>query len=349
MDSLQLRLCAIICLCSAGCGPAVSLSSDAEANGTDEGTSSAMTGGDTSASGDGPSTMTTTPPPVTLGGSESADGSSGDAPHICWGAVPLLEVPAEFGAGMHDQDGDGLDELWLVAEQDSQTVLAATSQYGALGEFPIEGFFVDIADINGDGLGDLVTVSFSAGPPALTFYPATGPFSFGAGSDELGLQIRGGFPGFVDVRNSPASDVFLNTNNTVQLFDGLGDGGFELSGEVVFDGVVPGTAWPVRGADDRAALVPLSSGGNLCGGGVTRVFTSEPELTVLAESDAENPAGIEGAGILAMATDDGGTRVYRTICTPGGVGVVALQASPGSQQMGATLLAPDSDWATHCC
>ena len=175
MDSWQLRLCAVMCLSSAGCGPVISVASDTEGDeGTQDGSTGRSTGEDTSDSGGSPGTsnpvttgpstvtMTTQMPPETTVGPEPTDGSSGEPPGNCWTQTPLYEVPDDFGSLMRDQDNDGASETWLLSSMGPSTTVIITEHNGGLiDEISVPGFLADVTDVDGDGLRDLVAVSYT--------------------------------------------------------------------------------------------------------------------------------------------------------------------------------------------
>lgn len=227
---------------ASGCGPLLEVPQ--ESMGDSESTSGMPPHGTTSGGGGevGVTGAPVTSTPVTthatgidLGGAwESSSGSSsGETAEPLCAAFYTMEVfPAAVRMLVRDQDGDGTEELWMVAPGPDLQIswLFGVDIGGAheRGEFP--GIFLDMHDIDGDGFLDGTGFDgLVGGPSPWTFSPGE-PGFFGGPAEVMDLTFQEGASGFGQVSSDSYADFFHNEDGVVQLLIGDGAGGFTDGG-----------------------------------------------------------------------------------------------------------------------
>ncbi|MCR9162612.1 MAG: hypothetical protein ACE37F_03420 [Nannocystaceae bacterium] len=324
-----MRRLGLICgLLGVGCGPAVILP---EESGTD---TAAPTGGSTgSGTGTGvddgplptgPAPSTTSPTSVgqesSSSGAFGSESSSGEQA-LCWTSTLAFEAPEESRLLVADQDGDGVDELWLTffggGGPGSATEVFRFTPEGVpepAGFFP--GFMTGLHDIDGDQVRDAVGFAFGGGPPRLTFIPSP-PGLVEGKPIQTTLGFEDGFEAFVDVNDDGLADFIRNADGTTvtELLLGDGAGGFVANAamDAPFEGDV--TALPVVGGDvtvlaESAYFDPLGD------------CIEHPLVAVLAALELELlwtgisfDGWVANAPLAAFGDGDEGS-VYSRVCSP---------------------------------
>lgn len=195
-------------------------------------------------------------------GTTSADTSTGEVPEASWclrGAwQPQIEA-TDLILSVHDGDGDGRDEVWAGREQwDPVTELQSTRLLGLqlldddelldpVVDLEIEGEVMHMADVDGDGMRDLLLAQWSepqpwwqAGLPDGTFDATRQPLS-PPSSSRLWVDADG--DGAVDV-----FDVISGEMGAIDLYLGDGTGSFAPTDQlpapeaVTYTGIVQ--VWP---------------------------------------------------------------------------------------------------------
>ena len=165
-------------------------------------------------------------PPQGDGGSTGFDGD------LCASATLLFEAPEEARLLVVDQDGDGVDELWLSFFEGggpgSSAALFTFSPEGFPepgGFFP--GFIIGMHDIDGDGIKDGTGLAFGGGgPPELSFLLGLPAFIEGSPAP-IDLGLEDGFEAFADVSGDGRADFIRNIDGALELLEGDGLGAFE--------------------------------------------------------------------------------------------------------------------------
>ncbi len=227
-----------------GCGPLVSLpaDTDGDSGGASSGFSDA---GDEDTT---PSSVTGIPPETTLVTTDNPDGdgsTSGFGPDFgdhspttgaveqCWRAVGLLTLPADSRLFAVDQNGDGEKELWISLflngdGPDGFTdifVIDPSDLPEFAGNFP--GFATGLADIDGDGLEDVVGFEFrGGGPPRLSYMRSIGNGVLSNVTEQTTLGIADGFLAFADLDEDGFEDAIRNREPPLTLLSGSGSGEF---------------------------------------------------------------------------------------------------------------------------
>jgi len=317
----------------AGCGPGLIVGG--------QGAEGTGTGGDTGTSPAPPAAVEDDGVPEP-GEAEVDDGvaeetgfaETGEPPDtsLCWQVQPMFEGPTDLGIVVADQDTDGREELWLVFDADSgpgpgDTLVFAVDAAGVpVSETLLSGFMAALGDIEGDGLLDLVTVTFGMGMPFFGFASANGPATFDVPPLPLELQLQQNTSGFFDINGDGPADVFLfSPEGALTLLLGNGGGAFEAVDEVAlgpFDGV---SAMPIDGLPDHAALLTIR---DFQGGeaecteyGYQLIAVADSGLDVLSVSEEApdvaygRPAAMESFGggemiLLHVASCDPGSETH---------------------------------------
>ncbi len=221
---------------------------------------------DVSGSGDGP--ITTTPMPTTFGttsgfGSSGFGSSGGPPPPFCWTVSELFETPEESLLFVVDQDGDGIDELWLSFFEGggpggtSELFVFIDGVPFPAGFFP--GFFTGLHDIDGDQILDGVGFAFGGGgPPNLAFVPGA-PASIEGDPIPTELGFEDGFDGFVDMTGDGVADLLRNAEGSelTELLFGFGDGQFAVTASTASP--FPGDVSAMRIEDSETVVMAGSN------------------------------------------------------------------------------------------
>lgn len=263
----------------AGCASRVILSDDdVEATSDTDTDTATETAASSDGGSDGPSPGTGEPPMPTVGpmsttgpttlGSSGFDSSgfvgssSGGSQPLCWSVQPLFEAPEESRLHVRDQDGDGLEELWLGffdgGGPGGQTDLFwfdATSEPLFAGSFP--GFFTGWHDINGDDVLEAMGFSFGGGPPRLGYIEGS-PFSVQGPVLQTPFDFEDGFEAFADLDSDGLGDFLSGGDGMISLLAGDGAGGFQPTSSVA-SGLAGGlVVRPVRGNVELFAVSETS-------------------------------------------------------------------------------------------
>jgi len=258
----------------AGCAPRMILP-DEGAGGTSEDT-------DTVGSSDGgesdSSPVTTQPPTATIGpmstsgpatatfGTEGSFdssgffGSSGDAPAaLCWSAAPMFVVPEESRLFVRDQDGDGLEELWLsFFEGDGPGASSDLFWFDTGGEPNVGGFFpgfmTGLHNLNGDDALDAVGFAFGGGGPPSVGYIQGSPQFIDGPVTSTTYGFEDGSEGFIDVTNDGLDDFLRNLGDQIEFLEGNGAGEFFPIATVPTGLVGELAPQPVRGNKELFAI-----------------------------------------------------------------------------------------------
>ncbi len=328
-------LCAI-----AGCGPLVVLPEDSE-SGTD---SAATSGGttDTTTLGSDPgssgamSTVGTLPPVSTSGVTfdvppSDDSGSTGSQTDLCASITPLFEVPEEGRLFVVDQDGDGLEELWLSFFEGggpgSQTELFRIFPEGIPipgGSFP--GFITGFHDIDGDGIRDGVGFAFGGGgPPSLSFIPGTPDFIEGMPIPTT-FGFEDGFEAFGDASGDGRADFIRNRDGVLELLLGDGNGNFELFAEAEAN-LLSDVSWtPIEGSVlSIIAETEFFDALDTCVPKGFRIVQTDVELFAVA-SGGSPQRGFDFSAPLWGIEQDNGPIVFGRACDPNDPSRVTIQA-----------------------
>ncbi len=304
----------------AGCGPTI-----LPVDETDTAASSSGPNG----TQDGATDITGRPPPPATddGGTTDAQdaGSSDDGPPPldCWQVQPMFEAPSNAGMLIRDQNLDGRQEIWLLFDADGgpgpgETTIFAIDDSGTpLAELVVNGFLQGLGDIEGDGLLDLVTISFVPGQgPFFAAARATGLAQFELPPAMLDLELSQNRTGFFDINgDGPADVVSLRMEGALEFSVGNGIGGFELVNEVLLDSDPQFVQLqPIDNSSVQGILLGYTSfDGELNCNPIsyTLLDGSMGQLDALASS----PAG-DQFGFLRRAEiiDDGSTVIYTDTC-----------------------------------
>ena len=238
---MQVRLIAwtAVLALGSGCGPLLEVP-DGGMSGTDSESGdppvdvSTSNGGATSSDPTvGPiSTTEPDPPrPPDFGGPPpwgSSGGSSGETGQLCVDHFEMFVISATTRLLVRDQDGDGTEELWMaVASLDGEGTQLFTVDSGGesfAGEFP--GQFVDLHDVDGDGILDATGFDTIAGGPSPWRF-SRGESGFISGLTEtMEITFQQGSTGLGQADGDGAADFFQNRDGVLSLFVGDGSGGF---------------------------------------------------------------------------------------------------------------------------
>ncbi len=245
---------------SAACGPVVATpdggGSGTDSAGDDEDTTGGVTGGAGPGSSGAMSTeaMSTSPiiDDVPFPGDGSGSGSTGADGDLCATIEPLFAVPEETRLFVVDQEGDGIEELWLSFydgnDPRSVSELFRVSPDGfpnPAGVFP--GFLSGLHDIDGDGVRDGVGLTFAGGPPDISFVPGAPELIEGMPLP-TSLGVVDGFEAFGDATGDGTADFIRYQDGLLQLLLGDGNGNFEFVEDSETD-LQTGVSWmPIEGS-----------------------------------------------------------------------------------------------------
>lgn len=229
-----------------GCGPVLAEESDTEPDGEDSSTAAESTGGTTGE--ESTTSAGTTPQPTSLPPGTASSGDSSVPPEVttddtsmppdfglpiadCWRSDQLFEAPADVRVFPEDQDGNGIDELWVVdtggGPGSSSSAFAIGADGSILADIEISGFLFGLADIDGDGLLDLTSINFGGGgPPSFVYTRAVGPLEFDIQPIALGVDLTAASSFFFDMTSDGPADVLIGQGGgevTLRRGDGMGD------------------------------------------------------------------------------------------------------------------------------
>jgi hypothetical protein len=309
-----------------GCGPLIPVEVETDGDDADGSGKQDSTGGDP-----GSSTSTTTPG-STVGSDDSDSGNPNPTTPFdfgsggeCWQVQPLFEAPDHVSVIPTDQDNDGREEVWLLYDADGgggpgETTIYAIDSTGAqLVEQIVDGFVLDIGDIEGDGLQDIVTLGFGMGNPVFGWWRANGPASFEAMPLTFDLEFEGSFvTGFFDATNDGRADAFrMAEGDILELLLGDGNGSFLIGASLP---ILPTEGFTVTApVEDASGLTVLWSvpgfgdDGECLATYYMLLQTDGGEMFPIALSNDSTLGALQAA----KTDETGSTVLYIDSCVPG--------------------------------
>lgn len=342
------------------CSPAVAVD-------TDGGTGSSEGTGDTGLDG-------TTTAQTTVLGTESASSSpttgepgSLDVPIIvdvpappeeCWHLDVLFEAPLGSAVSIVDQDGDGVDEIWLQAingrNPDESSPIFGLDRAGVvIAEQPVSGVLRGLGDINGDGYLDLNVIGLGGGPPVTGYLQASGPLTFEPSL--VGFELPFDFfgtDGFFDRTQDGIADALrLVEPDSLEFLLGDGTAAFEVTASIPFADAPGIRVFPVAGTQDQVVVHTAA----VIGGGQPKDCQSQdysvmeigPRGTISLVGQSATDLALGQFYRARVPQAGSAAEVFVGTCSPGATtfDVRSLTAAADSESLVETPLVTGKAWA----